>query len=476
MGSIHENLISAEEVMRRVRMRLGVQDVRSDGGFTTAIPTDMSSWAATVKAPTRDFITKSEYVVGDFTAYDDLEFVVNAYRAILRREPDDSAGGYLKPLRAGEITKIEVLGALRWSSEGLSQGVHIDGLLLPYKLQEWRRIPVLGKALRWLLSLVRLPRHLWAIESHFGTVSGDLQYFRNSFTHATNRHEAKLKSLERAVEMLPGTELVGELRARIDSLAEQMAANELLLRRGGLGLGDDNPSAIAADLDPLYAEFENQFRGSQEVIRARLQPYLKFVNDVGAGTDAAPILDLGCGRGEWLEMLKERGLHVSGVDLNRLFVEECKAKGLHVELADAIGTLRALSPASVGIISLLHLAEHLNFQTLIELLDQANRVLVPGGGLIIETPNPENALVAQWAFYMDPTHRNPLPPEMLRWMVQARGFAQADIVRLFDSRPSSDVAFVPEGVAGAETINALVRPLHAAMDYAIVARKSVSVS
>jgi len=119
----------------------------------------------------------------------------------------------------------------------------------------------------------------------------------------------------------------------------------------------------------------------------------------------------------------------------------------------------------------MHLAEHLPFTALIVLLDEALRVLIPGGGLIMETPNPENALVSRWAFYMDPTHRNPLPPEMLRWMVEARGFMFAEIRRLFEGRPVDAAAYLQDDIPGAHAVNELLAPSHASLDYAILARK-----
>jgi len=495
MSSSQESLISADEVMRRVRMRLGVGDIVSGGPVSASLTSVVAGAAsappnAAFKPPTTDFKKRDEYVVADFLAYDDLAFVTHAYQAILHREPDDYARGHLEALRSGAATKIEILAALRWSPEGLSHGVHIDGLLIPYKLHSWRRIPLLGWVLHWCHTLVRLPRHSRVVDAHISAVSGDLQFFQGNISQVVADQGMRLESQERALQNLPSTEMVDELGQRINvltqQLAEQVAALHALPRyrpppREALvatppvmAVQAVDASAVDSDLDDLYAAFEDKFRGPQEQIRERLAPYLKFVADIGAGSASAPILDLGCGRGEWLEMLRDEGLQASGVDLNGLFVEECEKKGLQVEYTDALTKLRGLPNASTGMVTLFHLAEHLTFRTLVDLLDEVHRVLLPGGGLIVETPNPENALVAQWAFYMDPTHRNPLPPQMLRWMVQARGFVQSDIRPLFEARGTPDVAFVPEDVPGAATINALVRPLHASRDYAIMARKSVS--
>lgn len=500
MSSSQESLISADEVMRRVRMRLGVGDIVAGGPVSaslTSVVAGATSAApnAAFKPPTRDFKKRDEYVVSDFLAYDDLAFVTHAYQAILHREPDDSARGHLEALRTGGATKIEILAALRWSPEGVSHGVHIDGLLIPYKLHSWRRIPVLGWVLHWCHTLVRLPRHSRVVDAHISAVSGDLQFFQGNISQVVAEQGMRLESHEQALQSLPSTEMVDELGKRINVLAEQMAEQLAALHAlpryrpppremqqvpapaaAVAAVLAADASAVDSDLDDLYAAFEDEFRGPQAEIRERLRPYLKFVADIGAGSASAPVLDLGCGRGEWLGMLRDEGLQASGVDLNGLFVEECEQKGLQVEYTDALTKLRSLPNASLGMVTLFHLAEHLSFRTLVDLFDEVHRVLLPGGGLIVETPNPENAMVAQWAFYMDPTHRNPLPPQMLRWMVQARGFVQSDIRPLFEARGVPEVAFVADDIPGAATINALVRPLHASRDYAIMARKSVSLS
>ncbi|QWF16150.1 methyltransferase domain-containing protein [Lysobacter capsici] len=471
MASGQEHLISAEEVMRRVRSKLGVERLTATVGTTTA--SEFGGIAQT-GASGSDFTRKSQYLLGDLVRYDDAEFVANVYRAVLMREPDGAAFDYLRALRSGALSKVELLGRIRWSEEGVARAVHIDGLMIPYKLRTWRRIPVLGPALAWVIDVTRLSTLLDRSDTHVGVVSGDLQQLREHMAQVVGTHRAKIASIEEALVRQPSIELIDALNTRIDALAERLTI-ELGRQEKRAADGGARTSSTFKNLDSLYADFEDQFRGSQEQIRQRLQPYLKFVSDLGAGTESAPVLDLGCGRGEWLEMLMERGLVASGVDLNQVFVNACKSKHLNVSNEDAIEKLSSLPDQSLGLISLFHLAEHLPFEVMIELFDQALRVLVPGGGMIVETPNAENALVAQWGFYMDPTHRNPLPPEMLRWMIQSRGFAQADILRLFEARPEPGIAFVADDVAGACSINALIEPTRAAFDYAIVARKSVSV-
>lgn len=221
-------------------------------------------------------------------------------------------------------------------------------------------------------------------------------------------------------------------------------------------------------LDGLYAAFEERFRGSRELIHQRVAPYVEWVRQVGAGTREAPVLDVGCGRGEWLEILRDQQLHGRGIDLNRVFAEVCRGRGLEVDHAEALQALRALPEASVGALTSMHLVEHLPFETVIALLDEARRVIRPGGLLLLETPNPENLTVGACWFYMDPTHRNPIPPEALRWVVESRGFHGVRIERLTVGRDLPWPGRVPDTVPGAATINAMSDQFTVAPDYAVL--------
>lgn len=183
-------------------------------------------------------------------------------------------------------------------------------------------------------------------------------------------------------------------------------------------------------LDPLYFFFEDQFRGTREDIKERFKVYLPLVREVEAVIEKHPILDLGCGRGEWLELLKEEGLQARGLETNRILVEQCCERGLDVVEGDAFEYLGKMPDASLGTVTAFHLIEHLPFRELMKLLDEAVRVLKPGGVAIFETPNPENILVGAYNFYFDPTHRNPLPPAMMKFLAESRGLCRVKIIRL----------------------------------------------
>jgi 2-polyprenyl-3-methyl-5-hydroxy-6-metoxy-1,4-benzoquinol methylase len=183
-------------------------------------------------------------------------------------------------------------------------------------------------------------------------------------------------------------------------------------------------------LDALYVSFEDQFRGNREDIKERLQVYLPILQKAQLGTDEMPVLDVGCGRGEWLELLKEHSLRAQGVDVNRVLVGECQQQDLEVIEKDVIVYLRTLPNASLGAVTGFHIIEHLPFEVLVKLLDETVRVLKSGGVAIFETPNPENVLVGSYTFYLDPTHRNPLPSAIVKFMAEARGLCRVEVMHL----------------------------------------------
>jgi O-antigen chain-terminating methyltransferase len=182
-------------------------------------------------------------------------------------------------------------------------------------------------------------------------------------------------------------------------------------------------------LDALYAELEDNFRGSQEEIKERFSAYLPHIKSLDI-TNNMPIVDLGCGRGEWLELLKEEGYRSLGVDTNQVLLDRCRARGLEVVESDALQYLRGLPDNNLSAITGFHIIEHLQIEVLMSLLDEIIRVLRPGGLVLFETPNPENVLVGSNYFYFDPTHRNPLPSLLMKFLLDARGLHRIEVMNL----------------------------------------------
>jgi O-antigen chain-terminating methyltransferase len=187
-----------------------------------------------------------------------------------------------------------------------------------------------------------------------------------------------------------------------------------------------------------------------------------------------PVLDLGCGRGEWLELLGDHDLCARGVDCNGVFLEQCRQRGLGVSAGDALEHLSGLPDRSVGAVTAFHLIEHLPFLTLLEFLDEVVRVLKPGGLALFETPNPENLLVGSCFFYIDPTHQHPLFGPTLQFLAEQRGLVRVAVrpmnqhllAPLYGTDPDQLVA----EVQGLPEI--LRRHLLAAPDYALIGWKA----
>lgn len=182
--------------------------------------------------------------------------------------------------------------------------------------------------------------------------------------------------------------------------------------------------------DGFYRAFEDRYRGSRELITERLKAYLPFLSPLKALYQDHPVLDVGCGRGEWLELLTAEGYAPTGVDLDEGMLEACQALNLPARKADALTALKELPDNSLIAVTGFHIAEHIPFPVLQELVAEALRVLRPAGLLILETPNAESLVVGTNSFYLDPTHERPLPNLLLSFLAEHAGFAKSKIVRL----------------------------------------------
>lgn len=235
--------------------------------------------------------------------------------------------------------------------------------------------------------------------------------------------------------------------------------------------------AFSAPLDAYkYVGFEDQFRGSREVIKARLESYLPLFEGT---TD---VLDVGCGRGEFLDLLASRGIASRGIDLNHEMAEGCRARGLDVSEADAVSYLAALPDDSLGGLFSAQVVEHLDPQYLLQFLELAGHKLRPGGRLVLETLNPACWVAFFESYIRDITHVWPLHPETLKYLVIASGFTSAAI-EFRSPVPQQDrlqPIAVPAGTdlvvcELAEAFNGNVEKLNSRiftyLDYAIVAER-----
>ena len=220
---------------------------------------------------------------------------------------------------------------------------------------------------------------------------------------------------------------------------------------------------MSSDQNSFYKAFEDQHRGSRELIKSRLSVYLPFIKKVQEVHPNATALDLGCGRGEWLELLQDNQLSASGIDQDDGMLSACRSRGLNVQTGDAIAHLKSLPNDSLSIVSGFHIAEHLSLDDLQTLIKEALRILKPAGLLILEAPNTENLVVGTSSFYLDPTHQRPLPSALLSFLASHLGFARVKTLGVQESIPLRE----EHGSTSLFAVLSGVSP-----DYAVIAQKA----
>jgi len=216
--------------------------------------------------------------------------------------------------------------------------------------------------------------------------------------------------------------------------------------------------------DGFYGALTDHFRGSREEILARLKVYLPRIAEAKIGTQDSPILDIGCGRGEWVELLRDAGYVAQGLDISQIMLEQCKTRELDVIEADALTYLQSKPDGSLGAVTGFHLIEHLPFPVLMNLMNESVRVLKSGGLVLFETPNPQNVLVGTHNFYLDPSHLKPLPSALVKFMLEHCGLEQVDIINLHPYGES----FKLSGSQVAERFNEY---FYGSQDYAVIGYK-----
>ena len=292
---------------------------------------------------------------------------------------------------------------------------------------------------------IRALRFLWRNQSTFNSLS----------LEATSRLAAALErqSAETARSLDELGRRAGVQEARL-TLAESAPAGP---RSASSSSGPAAPAAPG--LPPgVYALFEERFRGSPADIARGQRWYLDVLKGV-----PGPVLDVGCGRGEFLRLLASAGIAGSGLESNPVSVAACRRDGLEVEQGDALVALARRPAGKLGAVVAFQVVEHWPPEAIFGFLQEARRVLAPGGVLVAETVNTDSLSTLR-TFYLDPTHVRPVPPEALRFLAEAAGFSDARI-ELRSPLPASQR--LEERSDNDRKLNAL---LYGAQDYALVAR------
>jgi O-antigen chain-terminating methyltransferase len=289
---------------------------------------------------------------------------------------------------------------------------------------------------------------------------------------ATSRAELILESLDRRQESLARrVSGLQALRDRVETVSEEVRAVHAALA-GGPPAPATAAAAERAAEGAAYAAFERRFRGSAHDVRAKLSTYVDLFRE------RAPVVDLGCGRGEFLEMLKEAGVAARGVESNAHLVQEDRARGLDVVEGDLLSFLRAQGAASLGGVFAAQVAEHLPPAVLQELLCEAHRVLRAGGLLALETVNPRSVVGFLEVYLRDLTHERPLHPDTLSFLAAAAGFTDVRVEMRAPVDPSNLLRPVPAAdlpplavQAINENVARLNRLLYGPQEYVLLAAR-----
>jgi O-antigen chain-terminating methyltransferase len=306
---------------------------------------------------------------------------------------------------------------------------------------------------------------------------------RDELASATLNNENRIKSLNEALVTYVDakqeqnnqkiieitnkqSKIIAEIRQSFDTIRRQVTETSITLEKP---LIESAQVVYPADTkiidDSLYVALENHFRGSRDVVTQRQRDYLPMLP---AGiTSSHPLIDLGCGRGEWLQVLRQENIPAVGIDSNAVCIAECREEGLDVIHEGLLEYISQRPDASVGAYTLFQVLEHLPFPVLIETLRQMRRTLVPGGRLIAEVPNAKNLRVSAGTFWIDPTHQRPLFPELLIFLASEIGFAQADGHYTNNLSPNHDLSGLPQGATVA--LQSVIDAIDGPGDFALIA-------
>ena len=404
------------------------------------------------------------YALHDFIKFYDEEFIDNAYKLILNRPADHEGKNHFLPLlRTGDLSKTEIVISLHFSKEGRAQNIIILGIKKRYIISLIYKIPFIGYIAKLSVILMTLPKLVKRIN----------QFENNTVVGLGNNEKNQLKLQE--LVLMKADDLEDYINTKTENLKEEINTKadieefELYLQavnyakeymkisqRNMQNLIDEAKKRLPKRIfdqkalltitqeeqhqyDAFYVEFEDRFRGSREDIKSRVEVYIPYLKNLPFEKEQINVLDVGCGRAEWLEVLSENKYKAEGIDLNQIMVSISQGLHFDVKKADVIEHLKSLKDESLSVITGFHIIEHLPFEVLMALFQESLRVLKKGGMIIFETPNPENILVGAHYFYTDPTHINPLIPATVQFMAEKNGFMKVEIKRLHKYSEYNDI-------------------------------------
>ena len=283
-----------------------------------------------------------------------------------------------------------------------------------------------------------------------------------------------VRTLSRAIQD-PNSHTHGDLIGHIDAIIERLNSYERAPEGSDAAIGDLRrrieeleKAEAARNFKPWFTNdaFEEKFRGSKEDIYGA---YDDLANELGG---SAPVMDFGCGRGEFLELLQKKGIECKGVEIDPVLAADARELGLDVKAGDGLALLASEVDNSLGGIVLMQVIEHLTIQQQLDLVALSFEKLRPGGRIIVETVNPQSLYVYAHAFYIDPTHTRPVHPAYLAFLFEQAGFSE--VKWEWRNMPPEDDVLEPDGEANSASnrnVERLNRLLFEATDYALIVTK-----
>ena len=416
------------------------------------------------------FEKKEIYGLEDYLFIPHEDLPKKIFLSLLNRLPTEQEETEAKALIHSKLSILRLLIKITYSPEGQSLNVSIKNKRWLTLISKMSQIPAIGKVMSPLLEFYGYFIAIKKIESSLidqirfnqkltSVLSEMIEITADSISEQALSLKKNLLHINRRIM---GTDL--EKSAFIDQLNHNNCLINTLLQSQNIQQSlvpiGHSPSK-SNFFDDFYVAFEKRFRGDESSICQKMQSYLPLLEALKKSDDRPlKALDIGCGRGEWISLLKKDGFETLGIDLNTAMIEHCQSKSLNCQQHDALLFLKESHHSSFDLISSFHLIEHLSFESMMQLFLHIYRVLTEGGLLLLETPNPENILTGSCYFYNDPTHKNPIPPKSLEFYLQYIGFEN---IRTIRSNPSPKIVSDPD----------IQRRFFGAQDYAILAKKPI---
>jgi O-antigen chain-terminating methyltransferase len=347
-------------------------------------------------------------------------------------------------------------------------------LLAPMRMPKTQRLP-------WLVGVLdRLRRRsLHAVLVQQSEYNQRLSAIIGQLSNAVTEEEDARLRMEQALQALQLD--MDVVRGRLDALAgvhgDRVSAADVEVKGGAAVHGAERTPSLPEWLkgyyaDPIYARLADCLRGAEETVRERQRGYVERFRAVAAD---GVILDVGCGRGEFVELLGAAGLHARGLDLSADNVERCRARHiLPVIQADALDYMRTLASGSLAGVFAAHFIEHVPPDYLLAFVRACFECVRPGGLVIFESVNPDS-LAALRIFHADPGHATPVPPATARLLLESSGFGSIETLSLSPPSPDMLLAACPDTSPLAAAVNAAFAKLNALLfapcEYAVLATR-----